>query len=227
MMKSFIAALFLSAALTGTASAATKTFTSADLFSSKSALLQTEDFSGLIPDTLVGKPLKFKGVTASVNTSVGFPFNRLRSGGALNREGLEGNNLHIGLLEGKQFTISFDTAVHSFGAMFAGVNNGEGGDLRSTFTVRYADGTERLFTGMNGWLSQTDNMAARFFGIVSTSAFSSVTITGLKRSEGFGMDDMRWASGPPVTPVPVPASGLLLMGAMVVAGLFGRRRARR
>lgn len=132
----------------------------------------------------------------------------------------------MGLTLNETFTMVFDSAIYSFGALFAGVNNGTVGNPRSTVSFNFSDGTTLEYGAENGWLTQTDDFTARFWGFISESPFSSVTFRGLGRSEGFGIDNVQWSSARPPTPVPVPASGLLLMGAMVVAGFFGRRRAR-
>ncbi|MCZ8154107.1 MAG: hypothetical protein O9292_17140 [Rhodobacteraceae bacterium] len=222
-MKSFIAAFVVSAALTVSASAATTSFTDATAFALAAGTLQVETFAGETARSLAGTPSlpsqDFGAFTTTLDSDVGGPFNVVMTSGGVNALGLTNENLQVGLLGGDTFTIKFKTAVIAFGGMFAGVNNGLTGRLRSELLVGGV---------LSEWLGRTNNtnagLTARFFGIVSSTPFTEVTFRGLPRSEGFGMDDLRWASAP--TPVPLPASGLLLMGAMLAAGLFGRRRAR-
>lgn len=225
-MKSFLAAILVSAVLASGASAAT--FTDEALFDAEVASLmlvqQSENFDGeLAKGASLGGPTprSFDGFTTSLNSPLGLGYNVVRTGGLFNSDGLDGEHLYVGLLGGNTFTITFNSAVRAFGAMFAGVNNGMFGTLRSELLV---DGAEAE------WLGRTANTeegrTARFFGFVSDTSFTEITFRGFPRTEAFGMDNLRWASAPPPTPVPVPASGVLLMGAMVVAGWFGRRRAR-
>lgn len=217
-MKSFIAAFVVSAALTVSASAATTSYTDATAFATAAGMLQVETFAGETARSLAGTQ-DFGAFTTTLDSDVGGPFNVVRTSGGVNALGLTNENLQVGLLGGDTLTIKFKTAVIAFGGMFAGVNNGLTGRLRSELLVGGV---------LSEWLGRTNNrnagLTARFFGIVSSTPFTEVTFRGLPRSEGFGMDDLRWASAP--TPVPLPASGLLLMGAMLAAGLFGRRRAR-
>ncbi len=217
-MKSFIAAFVVSAALTVSASAATTSYTDATAFATAAGTLQVETFAGETARSLAGTQ-DFGAFTTTLDSDVGGPFNVVRTSGGVNALGLTNENLQVGLLGGDTLTIKFKTAVIAFGGMFAGVNNGLTGRLRSELLVGGV---------LSEWLGRTNNsdagLTARFFGIVSSTPFTEVTFRGLPRSEGFGMDDLRWASAP--TPVPLPASGLLLMGAMLAAGLFGRRRAR-
>ncbi|MBD1203953.1 MAG: VPLPA-CTERM sorting domain-containing protein [Rhodobacteraceae bacterium] len=217
-MKSFIAAFVVSAALTVSASAATTSYTDATAFATAAGTLQVETFAGETARSLAGTQ-DFGAFTTTLDSDVGGPFNVVMTSGGVNALGLTNENLQVGLLGGDTLTIKFKTAVIAFGGMFAGVNNGLTGRLRSEFLVGGV---------LSEWLGRTNNsdagLTARFFGIVSSTPFTEVTFRGLPRSEGFGMDDLRWASAP--TPVPLPASGLLLMGAMLAAGLFGRRRAR-
>jgi hypothetical protein len=217
-MKSFIAAFVVSAALTVSASAATTSYTDATAFATAAGTLQVETFAGETARSLAGTQ-DFGAFTTTLDSDVGGPFNVVRTSGGVNALGLTNENLQVGLLGGDTLTIKFKTAVIAFGGMFAGVNNGLTGRLRSELLVGGV---------LSEWLERSSNtnagLTARFFGIVSSTPFTEVTFRGLPRSEGFGMDDLRWASAP--TPVPLPASGLLLMGAMLAAGLFGRRRAR-
>jgi hypothetical protein len=217
-MKSFIAAFVVSAALTVSASAATTSYTDATAFATAAGMLQVETFAGETARSLAGTQ-DFGAFTTTLGSDVGGPFNVVRTSGGVNALGLTNENLQVGLLGGDTLTIKFKTAVIAFGGMFAGVNNGLTGRLRSELLVGGV---------LSEWLERSSNtnagLTARFFGIVSSTPFTEVTFRGLPRSEGFGMDDLRWASAP--TPVPLPASGLLLMGAMLAAGLFGRRRAR-
>lgn len=230
MMKSFLAALFVSAALTGTASAATTVYSTETAFATAVGMaaggpLQTEDFSGepvTSPDNSLAGTRDFGGFTTTLVGTVDGEFNTVRSGGVFNSTGLFGEHLHVALAGRRHtLTITFKSAVIAFGGLFAGVNDG---GIRSRLLI---DGV--LFDEWLGRTRQTNvGGLTRFFGIVSSTPFTQITFRGRVAAdgfgEGFGIDNVQWAAAP--TPVPVPASGLLLMGAMLVAGVFGRRRAR-
>ena len=224
-MKSFIAAILFSAICASGASAATFTV-EADFNTAVSTALGTlqsqgfDGFSTTAPDNSLAGSRDFGGFTTSLNSVVtSDDFNTVRVGGMFNSNGLSGNHLHIGLLENETFTITFKSAVIAFGALFAGVNNG--------LVARSDLWIDNVQSGT--WLGATEDNEfgglTRFFGIVQKDTpFTSITFRGLALTEGFGIDNVQWAAAP--VPVPVPASGILLMGAMFVAGLVGRRRAR-
>lgn len=219
-MKSFLAAILVSAALASGASAAT--VSTVGEFNSKlpvgAGAPQLESFDGFSTEISLVGTKDFGAFTTTLNaTNPSAGFNTVRTGGDYNSSGLSGPHLHIGLLNDDSFTITFKSAIVAFGALFAGVNNG---DERS----------ELFIDGMryDEWLGITNGTSidgeTRFFGVVRNASFKTITFQGRPPSEGFGLDELRWAYAP--VPVPVPASGVLLMGAMVVAGWFGRRRAR-
>jgi hypothetical protein len=191
------------------------------------APLELEDFSSAITGTDLRTNTNFGAFSAIANSTVGtvrgVRFNYVGSPGA-NRRGMDGNNLQVGLRLGETFRIVFDRPIIAFGATFANVNDASrpGGRFvgeRSSFSA----------AGTTDWLEAVTGNSARFFGIFSTVGFREITFTGLRETEGFGIDNVRWAYAPPPpppTPVPLPASGVLLAGAMLAAGYFGRRKAR-
>lgn len=211
-MKSFFAAAFFGLLMAGAGSAATTSYTNATAFAAAAGTLQLENFRGEVRGSSLAGTRDFGGFTTTLNSSVTDPaFNVVGGPSSLNSAGLPGTNLQIGLLEGETFTFTFDSAITAFGALFANVN-----DFfpRSTFSGG----------GTTDWLPVVNRFGARFFGIVSDTPFTTVTITGGLFTEGFGIDNVRWAAAPVPTPVPLPASGILLLGAVLAVGAIGRRR---
>lgn len=210
MRKALISSLALATSLVaGAAQAATTSFTNELLFAQAAGNLTTEDFSAATVGTSLIGTVDFGPFSTIVNSTVtGNGFNVIADPG-VNAGGMVGRNLQFGLLDGETVTIVFDQAITAFGAMFAAIN-----DLnraRSTFSGG----------GTTDWLAPVSGAGGRFFGIVSDTAFTSVTITGLSNSEGFGLDNLRYGTA---TPVPVPASGLLLGGMALLGGWMARRR---
>lgn len=110
------------------------------------------------------------------------------------------------------FRISFANPVTAFAADFRSLN-ARGGTMRDTvFTVL---GQTPLLPTV---VSAGDTS---FFGIVSDTAFSEVAFTRGARDSRFGLDNVQTAS---VAPIPLPATGLLLLGAIVGLGAVARRR---
>lgn len=228
-MKSFFAAILLSAVLSVPALAAPVTHTSVASFDIEvgSTPLQTEGFTGAtLGGSVVGSFGGVDGFTTSLalNTRTLPGFNIVRTGGLFNSGGMNGRHLYVGMLGGDSFTITFDTAVTAFGAMFAGVNNAVRRLPNALRSELYIDGVKSTWLDITA--DNEDGRFARFFGITSSTAFSKIEFRGLPATEAFGLDDVRWARAAQPTPVPLPASGVLLLGAMLAAGLFGRRRAR-
>ncbi|NBZ89872.1 PEP-CTERM sorting domain-containing protein [Stagnihabitans tardus] len=210
MTKTLMSCLAIAASFAaGASQAATTSFTDELLFGLAAGSLTTETFSGATLGTSLHGTVDFGPFSTTLNSTVtGSGFNVIANPG-LNAVGMNGTNLQFGLLDGETLTITFDTAITAFGAIFAAVNNDN--TQRSTFSGG----------GTTDWLPTTPGAFSSFFGIVSDTAFTSITITGLAPSEGFGIDDLRFASA---TPVPVPASGLLLAGVALAGGWMARRR---
>lgn len=212
-MKSFIVAAFLGLFAAAPVAAATTSYTNATAFAAAAGTLQVENFAGEVRGSSLAGTRDWGGFTTTLNSELTGPlFNVVGGPASLNAAGLTGTNLQVGLLQGETFTFTFASAITAFGALFANVNDF---GLRSSFSGG----------GSTDWLPAVNRFGARFFGIVSDTPFTTVTITGGLFSEGFGIDNVRWALAPP-TPVPLPASGVLLLGALLAAGAIGRRRAR-
>jgi hypothetical protein len=101
-------------------------------------------------------------------------------------------------------TWTFDRAVNAFSADFFSVSSGDG-----------------LVAWVNGTAFDLGTLGVRdgFFGVVSDSAFSSVTFTLARPTrvgEGWGADNVRWSA--------VPGPGVL--GVCGVMGLVASRRRR-
>lgn len=218
MMKPLVLALFLGVALGAPVRAAPQSYEDEAAFATAAGLLSVEDFSGRTVGSSLAGTVDFGGFTTTLVSTVGGPFFNVVGTGpslpyGLNALGLSGTNLQVGLRRGETFTFTFATAITAFGATFAGVNDFV---RRSGFSA----------AGSTDWLGVVQDWNARFFGVVSDTPFTTVTITGGPFSEGFGIDNVRWASAPIPTPVPLPASGLLLLAGVAAVGLLGRRRAR-
>lgn len=214
-MKSFIVAAFFGLFAAAPVAAATTSYTNATAFAAAAGTLQLETFAGEARGSSLAGTRDWGGFTTTLNSTVTDPrFNIVGGPSSLNSSGLTGTNLQVGLRQGETFTFTFASAITAFGALFANVNDFA---LRSSFSGG----------GTTDWLPVVNGFGAQFFGIVSDTPFTTVTITGASRlfAEGFGVDNVRWALAPP-TPIPLPASGVLLLGALLAAGAMGRRRAR-
>lgn len=219
-MKSFLIAAVLGLFLAGPGSAATAKFTDFDDFQAAAGTLQGEGFGSFTRGMSLAGTQNFGPFTTTLKSVItDSRFNVVGGPDSLNRHGMTGTNLQVGLLGGETFTFTFKTAITAFGASFANVNDRR---LRSFFSY----GEEDAMEDVGDWLPVVRRLGTRFFGIVSDTPFDTVTITGGLFSEGLGIDNLVWAEARTPTPVPLPASAVLLLAAVLAMGAIGRRRAR-
>lgn len=115
-----------------------------------------------------------------------------------------------GLAVGGTLTITLPTLVNSFGVDF-----GTFGTAQGALTMQFGDGSDSYT--LNG-----NQYAYTFFGIVSDTAFNTVTLSS--PSTYPTIDNVSYGSGPASpAPVPEPAS-LVLLGSGLVAAVARRRR---
>jgi hypothetical protein len=105
-------------------------------------------------------------------------------------------------------SMNFALPITAFGADFAGMNDAF---QRSGFNVL---GETVLAPVQVGDVVQ-------FFGFISDTGFSLIEIAYVDDNDGFGMDNLSYGSAAAV--VPLPATGLLLLGALGALGLRRRR----
>ncbi|MEX5729670.1 hypothetical protein Ga0609869_003023 [Rhodovulum iodosum] len=176
--------------------------------------LSFEGFDGIASDTsFAGAPLDVGDFTISYTGSIsGGSFNYIDTLPPSSPNNLFASNAMIGgVNEGETVTLTFDSAITSFGASFAALNDNAD---RSVFEVG----------GSTLQLAQNTGLVIEFFGVVSDTPFTEFTLRGLAASEGYGMDNVRY--GVEQTVVPLPASALLLGSGLALVGGLSRRRRR-
>lgn len=114
-----------------------------------------------------------------------------------------------GVFSGDSIILTFDSPIFAFGADFSALNDI---DPRSFFEI--AGETITLPTALG--------IEVIFFGIISDTAFTTVTLTALVNiGEGYGMDNVAFGDSE-LPPVPLPAALPLLLGALGGLGALGR-----
>lgn len=203
----------IAATLPLTAGAAT-VFADRDGFNAAAGPLSTEMFDNVIRS---GRAITFDNGTVST-----------RVGGATANQVNNGRFLGTVVAEDKRvpekLTFDFAEGTTAFGADFGALGEPFTRTGPSLFLTGLFDGILQTFsigdvTGENG-----------FFGLTSSTAFSSVTFTTQNPSfvgrENFNLDNLALSDNTPVVaPVPLPAGLPLLVGALGIFGFAKRRRA--
>ena len=116
-----------------------------------------------------------------------------------------------GVGPGEPLTFALTSPAYAFGGDWARINDTV---ARSVFDVA----GEQVDPGLD---------LDGFFGVVSTTAFSTFTVLGIAFGEGFGLDNVAISFDPIDNgrPVPVPAAGLLFAGGAFAA--YRRHKAKR
>ncbi|GGE21880.1 hypothetical protein GCM10011360_07990 [Primorskyibacter flagellatus] len=198
--------------LAGTAQSAVFTYDTAAAFATATAgmTLSTEDFEDDTPGSYYGdgNSVDVGGFSLSSDHPNDAPRNTIDAQPLqfpeFNVNGSTVANILYGL--GTSLTLTFDSPIFAFGAMFADLNNGV---VRTEIDVAGATLTPAV-AGIG---------EVRFFGFVSDAAFSTITFRGVE-NDGYGMDDVVYGGSAPAIPLP---AGLPLL----LTGLFGLGALRR
>lgn len=101
-------------------------------------------------------------------------------------------------------TFSFDTAIDTFGVY-----------ISTTY------GTTANFAGGTWSTSVATGTTPSFFGVVSDTPFASFTVDLASGGDRIGFDLLKFGT---VAPVPLPATGLLLLAGLGAVGLGARKK---
>lgn len=118
-------------------------------------------------------------------------------------------------------TFTFAAPILAFGIFIGGA-----GDVGIQTLTAVIDGVTTLpvltdYVGVGDGFPGNTN----FWGVISATPFTTVAFRGTDDNDGVFLDDLYYAIAPANPPiVPLPAAGLLLIGALGGLALFRRRR---
>ncbi|MEL6476857.1 MAG: PEP-CTERM sorting domain-containing protein [Pseudomonadota bacterium] len=194
-------------------SATERLFDDRAAFTSQTARFTTETFNATRNDRgFAGGSLAFDGFEIRHQGGLGAPFNRLDTPPEEDPlTSIDGSPfLYVGLAPGDRVIFQFDAPITAFAADFAGVDD---------------EGARVVTIAANGGSEIAHGVAQRisFFGLISDTPFSRVTVTGHDAADlGIGIDNISF--GAAVPSVPLPGALPLALGMLGLLGLLGWRR---
>jgi hypothetical protein len=206
--RSLICVTLLGASAVGIDQARATTFTSSLAFNSATTGLTVENYGAYSAGTAVPSGSTLGALTYTFNTTAGLGglitnlFNSF-TGESL---GAAGQQFFFG---GDAFTVIFPTAVTAVG-IFANVN------LGTSFNL--ATSTDSLSNTINTY----DTSTFGFFGITSSTPFTSATFTSLDSFSTFNIPEIEFGS---VAAVPEPSTwAMMILGFCGIGAMTYRRR---
>lgn len=120
---------------------------------------------------------------------------------------------------GRILTFSFDTTIEAFGFDVNGLNGNTSGNTPTTLAISGGGIAGSVLVPVD----ETPVFTTAFFGFISDTPFDTVTIQNTAGGDSWGFDNVVYgAAGPAV--IPLPAVGWLMLSALGLLGIVGRRR---
>ncbi len=209
ILKSAAAGAVLFASIVSS-NAATVQFDNRATFEAASGALTTEGFNSFGADVdLAGSAVVDLGAFTVTGPASGFA--RIDANGT-GSQSVNGTGFIQGIgAAGSSITFLFDSAITAFGVDLFGINN-------------VSERTQVLVGGDLFSLPVVNLPLASFFGLTSTTAFTSVSFS-LLIGEDAGLDNVSF--GGAVSVVPLPAALPLFGTGLVVMGFLGWRKKRK